>query len=844
MLRPLMLLSIACVASAAELGDKRDRPGEVQKLVVPPELIPPSAPRSPEAELESFRIAPGFHIELVASEPLVEDPVTMTVGPDGRMWVVEMRGFMAHMDGGGEELPVGRVVILEDTDEDGRMDRSTVFQDGLVMPRALTLAGDGALIGAPPRLWYCRDTDGDGRADEKTEISADFGRVNNPLRPDLGNPEQAANSLLRAFDNWIYAAHYTRRFRFEGGKFASDVTTFRGQWGLAQDDDGHLFYNSNQDPLRSDILPSHYTGRNPHHEPCGGVNVKLYNDQFVWPIRVNPGVNRGYRTGVLRENGRLKEFTAACSPHIYRGGSFPAEFDGNVFICEPAGNLIKREILTATNGMLTAKEAYEQREFLASTDERFRPVSLTTGPDGALYVVDLYRGVLQHRESFTTYLRSYSEERGLDKPINLGRIWRILPDGAQPAAKPVLHRETPAQWVGHLSSPGSWWRETAQRLLVERNDAGVVPALKDLATSGAAEMGRVHALWTLDGMHQLNEATVSIALQDKAPRVRMTAVRLSEAFFKSDARTGVLQRLIAMTGERAPFVQQQLALTLGEAADNAADDAMARLVGQAPDTAFLLDAALSGLGGRELPLLERLLADRAHAGADGLIRALSRCVFASRRAADIDRLLWLMAALPASSSRMTAMLEGVRDTTTTVKRPVKLKSEPAALAQLRVQKDTRFARIAELMSWPGKPGTKPDPPVVPLSAAQQPRFELGRILFSGTCAACHQPHGRGLEGIAPPLMDSEWVLGSEQRLVRIVLQGLTGPLQVSGRTHRLDMPALGAFNDEQISAVLTYIRREWGHTAAPVEPETVKAIRAATVDRHDAWLQEELQQLP
>ena len=832
-LRVLSLISLAGLAQAAEFGDKRDKPGEVQELRVPESLIPPSTPRTPEEETKSFQIAPGFRIELVASEPLVQDPVVTQIAPDGRLWVVEMRGFMAAMDGKGEELPSGRVVVLEDTDHDGRMDKSTVFADGLVMPRALLLVGGGALVGAPPKLWFFQDTDGDGKADKQTEIAGDFGWVNNPLHPELGNPEQAANSLLWTFDNWIHAAHYTRKYRFENGQFSAGVTSFRGQWGLAQDNEGHFFYNSNQDPLRVDVLSSHYTARNPNNEQCTGTNVQVYSDQFVWPVRVNPGVNRGYRDGILRENGRLKEFTAACAPHIYRGGAFGAEFEGNPFICEPGGNLIKREIMTAKKGRLRCKEAYDQHEFVASTDERFRPVNLTTGPDGALYVTDFYRGVLQHRESFTTYLRTYSENRGLDKPLHLGRIWRVAPESVKRFAEPGLNKESSDKLVRHLSSANNWWRETSQRLLVERGDTSVVPALRLLAANDPSEMGKVHALWTLDGLHQLDEATVLQALADKQPRVRATAIRLCENFLKSDARNRVLVKLMAMTAERDPFVQQQLALTLGECADPDADLVMARLVKQSPDTEFMVDAVVSGLFGREASLLEKLVDDAA--SNDQLVATLARCVFASRRTADVEKLIaWV-----ASSKKSSALLDGVA--ATSLRKPVNLAGEPAALKQIQ---DKRGARLSSLLVWPGKPGVKNEQPLTPLTQEQQGRYELGKALFTGVCAACHQTHGKGLDGVAPPLMDSEWVLGSEQRAVRIVLHGLTGPVSVRGKTYRLDMPAFGSFSDDQIAAVLTYIRREWEHGAAPVEPATVKAIRAATADRREAWVQDQLRTIP
>ena len=796
--------------------------------------------------MKTFQLAPGFRLELVASDPLVQDPVAITFGPDGRLWVVEMRGFMASLDGAGEEQPIGRVVVLEDTDGDGRMDKQTVFQDGLVLPRAVMLVGDGALIGAPPHLWFCRDKDGDGKADEKVELANNYGTVNNPIRPDLGNPEQAPNSPQWALDNWIYSAHYTRKFRYEGGKWTTGVTTFKGQWGLTTDNDGHFFYNSNQDPLRVDILPSYYVGRNPSLGQSAGINVQVYADQLVWPVRVNPGVNRGYRDGILRDNFRLKEFTAACAPCIYRGGLFPAEFDGNAFICEPAGNLLKREIITAENGSLSCKEAYDQKEFLASTDERFRPVNVCTGPDGALYVVDLYRGVLQHRESFTTYLRKYIEERELTHPQHLGRIYRIVPEGSKiERVVPQMYKEASAKLVEHLSSTNSWWRETAQRLLVERSDLAVVPELKELAASTTAPLGAVHALWTLEGMNQLDAATVQVALKSHEPRVRAAAIRLCEGFLKTDQRDAILADLLSLKDESAPSTLQQWVLTLGEAADLKADLMMATLVKNAPDILFLRDAALSGLAGRELTLLEALVKDAAWQSADAaagkFLGSLARGALMSRKSGQVDRLLSLVAALPPKCAVQGALLDGMLvDASALERKPVKFLKEPVAWAAFTAVDDARVAKAKALVTWPGKPGAKPEPPLVPLTAQQQARHEMGKVLFSGVCAGCHQPHGFGLDGVAPPLVDSEWVLGSEQRLVRLVLHGLSGPISVKGRSYRLDMPAMGVFTDDQVSGILTYIRREWEHTGAPVEPETVKAIRAATADRHEGWLPEDL----
>ncbi|MEW6306955.1 MAG: c-type cytochrome, partial [Verrucomicrobiota bacterium] len=755
-------------AASAQIGDKLDKPGVVQQLLVPRELIPPAPPRTPAEELKTFQVAPGFRVELAAADPLVQDPVAMAIDPQGRLWVVEMRSYMPDLDGNGEDHPTGRVSVLEDKDGDGYFEKGTVFLDRIIMPRAICLVREGVLIGAPPKLWFCRDTNGDLKCDERVEVATDYGIQVDPKRPELANPERAPNAPLYALDNWIYSTAYTGKFRFRNGQWERGATTFRGQWGLSQDDFGRLFYNSNSDQLRADVTPSHYLGRNPHYARPAGANVKVANEQFVWPIRVNPGINRGYRPEMLRE-GKLKEFTAACSPYIYRGDLFGPEFYGNAFVCEPSGNLIKRNLLTETNGAVVAREAYQQREFLASTDERFRPVNLYTGPDGALYVVDLYRGILQHRISLTTYLRRQIEERALDKHIHLGRIWRIVPESKPtPRGKPDFAKESPTQWVKHLSHGNAWWRETAQRLLVEQGDLAVVPALQQTATGGANPLGRLHALWTLEGLNQANERTVTAAFKDGDPRVRAAAIRIGERLFGSEEKDEIVTKLLALAHDPAPQVQLQLALTLGEAREARADVAMANLVKRRASTnKFLADAVVTGLFGRELELLEALLADQAwtssDATADKFLGALARCVFAGRNAERVERLLTLIAGQPRTAvKRQLALLDGAAIAAAATKKPVKFTAPPAVLAELKKlggsSIQARVARLDASLVWPGKPGVPPEPVIPPLTTVEQTRFNLGKELFATTCAACHQTHGLGMEGLAPPLADSEWVL--------------------------------------------------------------------------------------
>lgn len=851
-LRTLLLMILGALAVPAQQGDKT---GETQTPRVPRDLIPPAPPLSPEEALKTIKVQSGFHVELVAAEPLVHCPIQIAFDPDGRLWVLEMRGFMPNIDGVGETNKVGDVAVLEDTDGDGKMDRRTVFLDGLVMPRALSLVRNGALVAEPPNLWFCQDTDGDGKCDKKTLVAGDYATQDDPKLGARASPEHASNGLLRALDNWIYSANHTTRFRNTDGAWQREPTIFRGQWGISQDDFGRLFYNSNEDPLRADFVPSQYLNRNPNYRNAAGANVQLYSDKAVWPVRVNPGVNRGYRPGQLRSDGTLATFTAACAPLVYRGDNFPNEYEGNVFVCEPAGNLVRRYLLENHGVAFKAKNAYDRAEFLASTDERFRPVNLCNGPDGCLYVVDLYHGILQHRIYITSYLRQQILDRSLDQPLDLGRIYRIVSDAKSPGPKPQLAKAASEQLVTSLSHPNGWWRDTAQRLLVERNDPASIAPLKQLVDAGANALGRLHALWTLEGMRQLDFATLKAALNDAHPKVRAAAMRISEPLLRNQPE--LVSELLKHVDDAAPDVQLQLAFALGEVKETHAMEAMREIALNNATNVYIRDAIITGLGGQELEFLERLLADRnwktKEPGRGVLFSALAQCVYVEAKPDRVNRLLDVTAnPAPAEEWQRMALLDGIINSSFPGAKgkikPVRLPSEPPALAALgrsaiKVIRE-REEKIARLVTWPGKPGAEPEITVKPLTPEEQKRFEQGKELFLISCGACHQPHGMGQEGLAPPLVDSEWALGSPQRLVRIVLHGLHGPINVKGKTFQLDMPALGVFDDEQIAAVLTYVRREWGHTASPVEPETVKKIRTETEKREEAWSEAELLKIP
>jgi glucose/arabinose dehydrogenase/mono/diheme cytochrome c family protein len=866
-----LLLSLALIPPV--LAQNGDRRGEVQAPPPSHIVIPPAPALSPTEELATFKLPPGFHIESVATDPLIGDPVAMQFAPDGKLWVLEMRGFMPNVDGTNERDPVCDIAVLEDTKGDGHYDKRTVFLDKLVLPRAISLVGDGLLVAEPPHLWFCRDTNGDGVCDQKTEVAADYGNIN--------NPEHNANGLMWAMDNWIYSANYTGRFRYEGGgKFTRDATVTRGQWGISQDDTGRIYYNSNSDPLRVDAIPSAYLKRNSNFS-AGGANVELAPANLkVTPGRVTPGINRGYNT--LDADGKEYAVTSACGPVIFRGTLLPAEFRGDAFIAEPSGNLVKRIKLTEKDGLLRGANAYQGTEFLTSTDERFRPVNLFNGPDGALYVVDMYRGVVQHRIYVTTYLRKQIEERKLEQPRALGRIWRITADGS-PAAnfrQVALARASSGELVAKLGDANGWTRDTAQRLLVERRDPAAAKALTATAIDPQQPaLARLHALWTLDGMGALDRSTVLGALADADANVCAAAIRLAENFFGKPSGDADLAGRVAAIARTEPAVRLQLALTLTEAKTPAADSALIGLVTTAGKQPYLADAVVSGLAGREVEFVKAIASQPDAAAAGAAVRFATSAVLKSGDAVRIDQVLALLQENSTQPWARKELLAGVRYFLPKGEGRGfaggggggrgpggggapggapgggtgrgggggrggerifvgALPAEPKALVAFAAEKDNPDATVAndliKYLKWPGKPGMAAA--ARPLTTDEQALFDKGRAQFATLCAACHQPNGQGLAGLAPSLLYSRWVLGDARVLARIVLCGKV--------QENLTMPPWkAALNDEAIAGVLTYIRRSWGQDADPVPIATVTEARAETAKREEPWSDADLQEL-
>jgi glucose/arabinose dehydrogenase/mono/diheme cytochrome c family protein len=833
----LALFSILLTAAplAAQQGDKA---GEEQPPRPAHWVVPPAPSLSAADEAKTFSLAPGFRAELVAEDPLVQDPVTMTMGSDGRIWVVEMLGYMRDIDGNGATDPIGRIVVLTDTDGDGRMDQRAVFLENLVLPRAIALIDGGVLFATPPKLIFARDTNGDGKADTQTEVANDYGGP--------GNVEHLPNGLMWGLDNWIYSANHTVRFRYQGdGKFQRDPTITRGQWGISQDDTGRIYYNSNSDPLRVDLYPSEYLRRNPGFAGAGTNFQVVPADLRVWPGRITTGINRGYKT--LDSEGKLYAVTAACGPVVYRGSLFPAEFRGDVFIAEPTGHLLKRIKLSPDRGAIAGANAYQGTEFMRSTDERFRPVNLFNGPDGALWVVDMYRGLIQDRLYVTSYLRKEILERGLDKPLARGRLWRIVPEGTPKLnLKLTLAQASPAELVDKLNDPNGWTRDRAQQLLVEKRaprTPAVAASLRELATKGANPIGRLHALWTLDGGEALDVATVRTALADTDGRVVAAAIRIAEKFVGQPGAEDLGGRVVALAGSHSePELRLQLALTLGSLKTPAADTALRALVLAAGDQPFLADAVVTGLAGREAAFIAALIKDSGTSGRGAeVVKLATSSALKSGQPAAIDGVLAQMAGSPAWAQ--SAMLAGVQHflprsadgKTFAASLPVEPKPLVALAAQTGTPAAATATKLLAQLKWPGKAGES-TAKAVKLTAAQEAAFEQGKTQFLALCAACHQPTGQGLAGLAPSLIHSRWVLGDPRILSRIILNGKTQA--------NLTMPGWKAMlNDEAIANVLTFVRRSWGHEADPVGVATVTAVRADVAKREEPWTDPELETL-
>jgi len=538
-----------------------------EKIYVKPEIVKeaPSDFLSPEESMKTFYLPQGYKVELIASEPMINEPVTIAWDGNGRMYVAEMNTYMLDVNGTGTDNPISKIKLLEDVNGDGKMDKSTVFIDSLLLPRMVLPLENELIVNETYSydLWSYKDTDEDGVADKKERVYF------NPNRRG-GNLEHQQSGLVWNLDNWVYTTYNPMRFKFKAGKVKVDTLDNMpsGQWGLTQDDMGIMYYSSagGENPAYGFQQPAVYGDYNPEG--------RLSKD-FIqpWPIVGTPDVQGGLKK--LREDGTLNHFTGVAGQEIFRGHRLPPSTYGDLFIPEPVGRLIRRAKVKVEDGKKVLYNAYDKAEFMASTDLNFRPIQAKTGPDGALYIVDMYRGIIQE-SNWTkegSFLRPVILRKELDKNIGKGRIYRIVYKGIRPDKKPSLLEKHASELITYLTHPNGWYRNTAQNLIVLKNDLSVVSDLKKLASDNSGikkkmfgvdrDLGleRVTALWTLEGLGIVDKMFIKDRFKDEDPRVRITAIRLYENFFKAGDTT-IYADIKHLVDDKSIEVINQLALSL------------------------------------------------------------------------------------------------------------------------------------------------------------------------------------------------------------------------------------------------------------------------------------------
>ena len=583
--------------------------------------------------MPTFELANGFKLELVAHEPDVVDPVDACFDEQGRMYVAEMRDYPYSPEPrpmcpeGKGKKQAATIRLLEDTDADGKYDRSTVFADKLEWVTSVACYKGGIYATSAPHIYYFKDTDGDGVADVREIVFSGFSRH---------NVQALLNNLKWGLDNHLYCAggmnggKLTRReqnllvlngaqiLRIDPVTETLEPLSGGSQFGYSTDDWGNQFVSSNSNHIQEIIFPHHYLLRNPYL-PVPEVTRSIAVEGGAGPVfrKSNPEPWRLVRTRRraadpnFAKNAPPSEllptgfFTSATGVTIYRGSAYPEEYRGNAFVGDVGGNLVHRKILTPQGAGFSAARADKTQEFLASTDNWFRPANFVNAPDGTLYFMDVYRETIEHPASIPEDIKAHLDlESGSDR----GRIYRFVAPNMQRITPPKLGGKTSVELVAELNSLNSWNRETAQRLIWERQDKSAVEPLMKLVQTSTVPLGRLHALYCLSGLKALTPEILLVGLNDKHPGVREHAIKLSDAFV-NDA-PALAEKLLSMTDDEAYRVRWQLAFTFGEIKSPAGADGLAKLAQRDIGDADLRTAWLSSIAGQAGPLFVRLLADK------------------------------------------------------------------------------------------------------------------------------------------------------------------------------------------------------------------------------------------
>ena len=738
---------------------------------------------TPTEERDSFVLPPGYVAELIAAEPLVEQPVLAVWDADGAMYVAEMRSYMQDEAGTGTKtLRNGRIKRLTSSRNDGIMDRATVFVDGLNLPRMILPLRDGIAVVETDdtSVWHYRDRDGDGLAEEKTLLFR--GKPGDGTR----SVEHQDSGLDWNLDNWIYVSYGRERYRYTDGTWRAQPThPIWTQWGVTHDDTGRVFFSDNSSPAMGFQLARPYWSliqKRSGDKPRSGEPISLglaWDMNFLSAKNLCPVDDRGGPAPAR------KLFTSICGQSVFRGTALPAEARGDYFFCDPTIHVVRRAKLTDRNGRLTLSNPHGDEEFLLSPDILFRPVNTATGPDGGLTVVDMYRGIIQDAPWLSEGPRTFIRESGLATVNGHGRIWRIRHRDLAPTAAPRMSRETTAELLRHLENPNGWWRDTAQRQIILRSDrATVVPALTDLARYHENPLTRLHALWTLEGLAALNAPLLATALADRDPRVRAAAARVGEPLLAGKDSAFLAALSAAAKTERVPEVAKQFILSLAFSPDHAAAvPAMDALIERHVTHEGVFLAACTVFWKNPSPYLKRLQSGEA-------LLAIKD---------------------PAQRAEVAARwTQGFAQWRRQIDLPADLL--PEQRAHLTKGAETYFETCVSCHGPDGR-----------------------GVAVPGTATA-----------LAPSLAGSARVKGPASRLIPVLINGLVGPIEGRTYEGAMMVPAasLGLTRDDRLAEVISFIRFAWGNDAPPVTKENVAAFRRSHAARSMPWTDSELKNLP
>lgn len=731
----------------------------------------PYALLTPAESMATMKIPDGYQMQLVVGEPHIREPVLAVWDGNGRLYVAEMRSYMQDEYGTGTKtLRNGRISRHEDTTGDGKLDRHTVFIDGLNLPRMMLALDDRLAIVETDttNVVSYRDTDGDGIADEKRLLHEGSRKIDSSR-----SVEHQDSGLVWTIDNWIYLSRGRERYRFTDGDWKVERIEFDwNQWGLDQDDTGRLFFNNNSEPLKSfqqhpiywNQIAKKATGR--WRQPTIGSN---YEPEFLNMHSICEVGDRG-------ESHAYGAFTSATGGSVFRADGLGADGNGDYFICDPTGHVVRRATLTREAGKIVARNRYEDqnREFIASKDINFRPVSTTGGPDGAFYLVDMYRGMIQDAPWVNDQMKVFLRRTGLNFNIHHGRIYRIFHRDHPPGPAPRLLDMPTSELPAYLADGNGWIRDTTQKLILLRDDRDSVrDELVEMASAHPKPLARLHALWTLEGCDAIDRDCLAKTLGDADWRVREAAIRVSEPFLVANDEL-VWKHVARRVHDEDANVARQLILSLG-----VCDTPRARVLIDQVIEKFLTNevvflSAMTSLHGQETPMIKRIL--------DG------------------------------------SVFRRIKD------------------AGLRLNSQRRWT--LGIANW-----KQESAPARPLDEQAVRLIDDGYQIYAQLCINCHGGDGQGVQmpgqpRKAPALAGSARVLGQKELVTRILLHGLTGP--VDGKEYREVMAPSDKHDDEWIASVLSYIRQDWGNLASVIRPADVAKVRHAAKNRYRAWTLDDL----